>query len=146
RVPHEGGSRFAADSVPSQTITSWLTEGLRDDVPNLPALKKVEILPGGRVLNAPARWQQLAVVAHFADGSTKDVTRLTVFSSSDAAIAEVSMNGLVEFRQSGEVAILCRYLDELQAVRLTYLEPKQGFAWSNPPAVNYVDQHVFAKL
>ena len=40
RIPHEGGSRFAADSVPAKAITSWLAEGLRDDRPNLPALKK----------------------------------------------------------------------------------------------------------
>src|SRR5262249_41624411 len=141
RVPHEGGSRFALSSVPAQTITSWLAEGLRDDDPKMPQLQRIEVLPGNRVLNAPARRQQVAVIAHFADGPTRDVTRLTVFSSSDVAIADITMNGLVEFRQSGEVAILCRYLHELQAVRLTYLEPRDGFAWTNPPAVNYVDQH-----
>jgi hypothetical protein len=146
RVPHEGGARFPADSIPAQMINAWLSEGLQDDAPTLPALKKIEVLPGNRVLNAPARWQQLAVVAHFADGSVRDVTRLTVFSSSDAAIADVTMSGLVEFKQSGEAAILCRYLDEMVAVRLTYLEPKDGFAWSNPPESNYIDKHVFAKL
>jgi hypothetical protein len=146
RIPHEGGSRFAADSLPAQALAGWLTEGLKDDAPNLPALKKIEILPGSRVLNAPAKVQQLAILAHFADNTVRDVTRLTVFSSSDPAQADVSVNGLVEFKQSGEVAILCRYLDELQAVRLTYLEPKPGFVWSNPPEANYVDTNVFRKL
>ncbi len=146
RIPHEGGTRFGIDSLPAQTLLGWLKEGLRDDPANLPALKKIGVLPGNRVLNAPARWQQLAVIAQFADGTIRDVTRLTVFSSSDAAIADVSMHGLVEFKQAGEVAILCRYLDEMQAVRLTYLEPKPGFKWPNPTEVNYVDKHVFAKL
>ncbi len=146
RVPHEGGARFALSSLPAQTILGWLSEGLHDDPPSLAAVKSVEVLPGSRVLNEPSRWQQLAVVAHFADGSVKDVTRLTVFSSSDQAIASVTPNGLVEFAQSGEVAILCRYLEQLVPVRLTYLEPKQGFAWTNPPENNYVDKHVFAKL
>src|SRR5262249_15938179 len=94
----------------------------------------------------PRPLQQLAVLAHFADGSVKDVTRYTVFSSSDAAIADVSMTGLVEFRQSGEAAVLCPYLDEMFAVRLMYLEPQDGFVWSNPPENNYIDKHVFAKL
>lgn len=146
RVPHEGGARFAADSVPAQMISSWLSEGLQDDPAKLPTLQRIEVLPGSRVLNAPARSQQLAVLAHYSDNTVRDVTRLTVFSSSDPAQADVSMNGFVEFRQSGEVAILCRYLDELQAVRLTYLEPKPGFSWPNPQAVNYVDTHVFSKL
>src|SRR5262249_26553535 len=90
RIPHEGGTRFSADSTPATILTSWLVGGLQDDQPNLPALTKIDVLPGNRVLHAPARQQQLSVTAHFADGRTNDVTRLTVFSSSDTTIAEVS--------------------------------------------------------
>ncbi len=146
RVTHEGGSRFPASSIPAQTLTTWMSEGLNDDPATLPAVKKVEVLPGQRILNAPCRHQQLSVRAEFADGSIRDVTRLTVFTSSDPAIANVSPTGLVEFGQSGEVAILCRFLMELVPVRLMYLEPKVGFKWSNPPEANYVDKHTFAKL
>jgi hypothetical protein len=146
KIPHEGGKRFPGSSLPAQVFRAWLSEGLSDDPANLPALKSIEVLPGPRVLNAPAKWQQLAVLAHFADGSIRDVTRLTVFSSSDGAVADVNALGLVEFSQSGEVAILCRYLEEMYALRLTYLEPKKGFNWANPPENNYVDKHVFAKL
>jgi hypothetical protein len=146
RIPHEGGQRYQPASIPAQLIRSWLNEGLLDDPADLPALKEITVVPGSRVLNAPARWQQLAVLAQLSDGSARDVTRLTVFSSSDNAVADVTSTGLVEFRQSGEVAILCRYLDQLQAVRLTYLEPRAGFVWPNPPETNYVDSNVFAKL
>jgi hypothetical protein len=146
RVPHEGGQRFQPNSIPARAFRGWLSEGLQDDPADLPGVTSIEVLPGSRVLNAPAAWQQLAVLAHFADGSVRDVTRLTVFSSSDNAVASVTNTGLVEFQQSGEVAILCRYLMEMQAVRLTYLEPKSGFVWSNPPENNYVDKLVFSKL
>ena len=146
RVPHEGGSRFAGSSYPGEMLTSWLAEGLRDDPADLAEVVKLEVLPGSRVQLRPARWQQLAVVATFADGTTRDVTRLSNFSSSDTGIADVDMNGLVEFTQAGEVAILARYLEELVPVRLTYLEPRADFAWPSPPAENYVDEHVFAKL
>lgn len=145
-VPHEGGQRFQEDTVPAKILHAWLSDGLQDDDAKLPALKKVEVLGGNRVLNQPARWQQLAVVAHFADGEVRDVTRLTVFSSSDSALAEVSPSGLVEFHEAGEVAILCRYLEEMITVRLTYLEPKEGFAWTTPPEANYIDKHTFNKL
>src|SRR5207249_5560819 len=146
KVPHEGGVRFTPDSVPAKTLHAWLSGGLVDDPANLTALKHVDVLPGARLLNDPVRWQQLAVRATFADGAARDVTRLTVFSSSDPNIASVSASGLVEFNQSGEVAILCRYLDELVSVRLTYLQPKPGFQWASPPENNYIDKHVFAKL
>jgi hypothetical protein len=146
RVPHEGGVRYMAGSVPAKTLKGWLAEGLRDDPSNLPALKSVAVLPGPRLLNDPVRWQQLSVRATLADGNVRDVTRLTVFTSSDPNIASVTADGLVEFTQSGEVAILCRYLDELIAVRVTFLQPKTGFQWAAPPESNYIDKHVFAKL
>lgn len=152
KVPHEGGQRFQPNSIPAHTIRTWLSQGLGDDPADLPALKKIDVLPGSRLLQAPSKWQQIAIMAHYADGSVRDVTRLTVFTSSDDAVAKVGgptgslPHGLVEFGQTGEVAILCRYLDELQAVRLTFLDTKKDFAWSNPPENNFVDKHVFAKL
>ena len=53
---------------------------------------------------------------------------------------------VLQFGQSGEVAILCRYLHELVSVRLTYLEPRPGFKWSRPPENNYIDALVYDKL
>jgi YD repeat-containing protein len=146
RVPHEGGQRYGASSLPAEMLTAWFAEGLRNDDPNLPGVRSVAVRPGPRVLNAPARWQQLAVIVTYADGTTRDVTRLSNFSSSDPGVAEVSPNGLVEFKRAGEVAILCRYLEEMVSVRLTYLEPRDGFVWPNPPEVNFIDTHTFAKL
>lgn len=104
---------------------------------------RVEIIAGA---NAPIKTQQLAVIAHFQGGSSRDVTRLAVFSSSDESTATVNDKGLVLFHQSGEVTILCRYLTTTQVVRLAYAESKPDFRWPNPPEVNFVDKHVFAKL
>jgi hypothetical protein len=146
QVPHEGGQRFLPSSVPARALRDWLAEGLQDDPPTAAVLQTIDIFPGSRVQLAPARLQQLAVRGHFSDGRVQDVTRLTVFSSSDPAVAEVSSTGLVRFKQVGEVAILCRYLMELQTVRLTYLEPRAGFVWPNSPESNYIDKFVFAKL
>jgi hypothetical protein len=146
RVPHEGGQRFGGTSLPAELMTAWLAEGLRDDAAGLPGVKKLEVAPGPRVLKAPAKWQQLGVTVTFADDSARDVTRLSNFSSSDPSVADVTATGLVEFKRSGEVAILVRYLEELVSVRLMYLEPRDGFTWPNPPEANYVDTHTFAKL
>ena len=50
RVPHEGGQRFGAGSIPALTLRTWLAEGLRDDPADLPTLTRIEVLPGPRVL------------------------------------------------------------------------------------------------
>lgn len=146
QVPHGGGRRFGEDSVPGRILYTWLAQGMPKETATEKTIARVEVLPGDRVLRQPSNRQQLAVIAHFSDGSSADVTRLTVFSSSDGSIAEVNRTGLVEFAQSGEVAILCRYLDRMETIRLMYLEPRDGFVWPNPPENNYVDRHVFAKL
>src|ERR1051326_8980753 len=73
RLPHEGGKRFAAGSLAHRILRTWLTEGLRDDPPNLPPLKRIVVSPSPVVLHAPARRQQLAVRAEFADGTARDV-------------------------------------------------------------------------
>lgn len=146
RVPHEGGRRFAPDSQEARLLRRWLAEGLRDDPADLPALEDLTVGPSVSVLRVPARDLQLTVQARFADGSTRDVTRLTVFTSSEPAVATVSSSGLVEFRRGGEVAVLCRYLDQRRSVRLTCLEPSEGSRSPGPSETNYVDQHVFGKL
>jgi hypothetical protein len=138
--------RFAPGSLPAHILRTWIAEGAKHDLDSAAALQKIEVVPRPRLRYAPARWQQLAVLAHFADGRTRDVTALTVFSTSDRAIASVSAAGLVEFAQAGEVAVLCRYLEAMQAVNLVYLEPKPGFVWQPPPEANFIDRHVFAKL
>jgi hypothetical protein len=104
------------------------------------------VSPERRILTAPGRWQQLAVVAHFADGEKRDVTRLSVYESSDATTAVVNENGLVEFQRPGEIAVTARYLDRVQTIRLLYIEPKPGFTWPDTREANFVDRHVFAKL
>jgi hypothetical protein len=63
RVPHEGGQRFGVDSVPAHVMRTWLKQGMPDDPAAPPALVKLEVAPGPRVRVAPARWQQLAVLA-----------------------------------------------------------------------------------
>jgi hypothetical protein len=146
RVPHEGGRRFAPDGTEARLLRDWVTGGLRDDPPDLPALTGITVEPGACLLHAPACRQQLTVIAAFADGTTRDVTRLTVFGSSEPAVAAVSPAGLVEFRRGGEVAVLCRYLDQMRSVHLTCLRPAEGFRWPDPPENNYVDRQAFAKL
>jgi len=45
-------------------MTTWLAEGLKEDAPTLPAVKKAEVFPAARVLKAPAKWQQLGRERH----------------------------------------------------------------------------------
>jgi hypothetical protein len=145
-IPHEGGQRFSLQSLPAQRLLTWLAQGTPDDAPNAATLLRLEVRPGPRTLIAPSRRQQLAVLAHFSNGTVDDVTRTTVFTSSSPETADVSSAGLVEFARSGDVAILCRHQDQLTSIRLTCLEPRPDYRWTGLAETNFVDRHVFAKL
>lgn len=145
RIPHEGGVRFSAESLPARVLENWLRNAMPNDSP-VAAPPKLQVEPGHAVLREPERQVQLAVRANFPGENWRDVTRLTVFQSSDPTLAVVSPTGLVTFRRAGEVAILCRYLTATTVVRLACLQPRTDFAWQAPPEKNAVDRFVFAKL
>ena len=94
----------------------------------------------------PAHTQQMVALAHFSDGTVRDVTRLACFSSSDEAVATVDENGLVVAGDRGEAAILVRFLDKLESATMMFLKEVPGFKWNSPQENNFVDHHVFAKL
>ena len=146
KVPHEGGIRLKPGDPADAVLRQWIARGAKGDADDLSAHTRLEVKPHNRVLRAPEHTQQVTTVAHFADASKADVTRLTVFRSSDESVAKVDANGLVTFLKTGEVAIQTKYLNETVSVRLTFVAPDPKFVWPNPPTNNYVDELLFAKL
>jgi hypothetical protein len=144
-VPHEGGLRLRRGSKTFEYLHDWIAEGAHDD-PNAPAAVKLELLPGPRLLNDPAKTQQVAAIVHYADGSTRDVTPICYYNSSNPDIAEVGVDGFVTFKGKGEAAVIAHYLDLVANVRLTYLVEVPGFSPTPVPSENPIDRAVFAKL
>ena len=144
-LDHEGGVRLARDSKSFEFLHDWIAEGLADD-PDQPAAVALELLPGDRVLHAPARSQQVAARVRFDDGTVRDVTSICYYDSSNNDIAEIDTGGHVTFKRRGEAAIIAHYLDLVATVRLTHLVEVPGFAASEVPVDNLVDRAVFDKL
>jgi hypothetical protein len=144
-LPHEGGLRLSRNTKTYEFLRDWIAEGAKDD-PKAPAAVKLEIRPGSRVLNAPAKTQQAAVVVHYADGTARDVTPICYYNSSNPEIADVDADGHVTFKGRGEVAIIAHYLDLVANVRLTHLVEVPGFQVAEVPQDNAIDRAVFAKL
>lgn len=145
-VAHGGGRRLRKGDASYKVLYNWISEGLRLDTDTVPKLEKAEIYPSKRVLQQTGTRQQLYVHGYFSDGSVRDLTPLTDFSSSNESVATVSVDGLVEKVGRGETAILARYLDKMSTSNISFLEEVEGFAWNDPPETNFVDTLVFDKL
>jgi hypothetical protein len=147
KVPHGGGLKLKKSDAAYAALSQWIAEGCQADPADAPRCVKIEVYPPtGRLLKRPAHTQQLCVLAHFADGSVRDVTDLASCSSSDSMVADVTAGGLVISHDRGEAAIIVRYLEHIESCFFTFVKDIPGFAWNDPPANNYVDQHVLAKL
>ncbi|MBI5759070.1 MAG: DUF1553 domain-containing protein [Planctomycetales bacterium] len=145
-LAHGGGRRLKKGDAPYSVLHDWIAEGLRLDTPTEPDLVKIEMFPQNRVFQQTSGQQQLLVLAHFADGSVRDVTPLTVFTSSNESVGKANDAGLVQKVSRGETAILARYLDKMATSYITFLEEVPGFAWNNPAENGFVDSLVNAKL
>jgi len=144
-LPHGGGPRLIRRTKTYEFLHDWIREGAKDD-PGAPAVVRLEVLPGARVLNAPATTQQIVVLGHLADGTVRDLTPICYYNSSNPELADVDADGLVTFKARGEVAIIAHYLDLVANVRLTHLVEVPGFRAVEVPRDNVIDRAVFAKL
>lgn len=147
RVPHGGGTQLRTSDPSYTVLRDWVAEGCRVDAPETPKCVGIEVYPkSGRLLRRPAHTQQLSVMAHFSDGSARDVTPLAVYSSSDDQVARVDANGFVVGSDRGEAAIIVRYLEFIESSFITFVRDVDGFAWNAPPQHNYIDELVDQKL
>ena len=144
-VPHEGGKRFDDDSPEYDLLRRWIAAGMPSAPRDEPALKSLEVTPLEQFVVEPADSVRLQAVAKFADGATRDVTRLACFDSSQP-IVSISVDGVVRRERFGEVTVVARYLDQQVPVRLAFLPVRPGFVAKAPPPANFIDEQVFAKL
>ena len=145
QVSHEGGLRFDKGSEEYETLRRWIAAGIPNDLASAPMLEKIEVTPMEKVLIEPAGRVQLQVHAKFSDGTGRDVSSAAVYEPANS-LAKVSHDGLVERQGFGETTVLVRYLHCQEAVRLAFVPARPGFAWKGPPANNYIDEHIFARL
>ena len=147
-IAHRGGQRLRTNDTAYALLTGWIGQGCRFDREDAPHCTGIALHPPtGRVLRWPAHTQQLQVFARFSDGSTRDITRLAVYASSDEALATVTPEGLaVGTGARGQVAVSVRYLEHVEACYLTLVKDVPGFRWTAPVERNYIDRQVNTKL
>lgn len=120
KVEHGGGHQLSKSDATYEILRQWVAHGCSLEEPES-ACTDIRISHGPVLQLSPeVAQQQLSVRALFADGSERDVSSLTVFSSSDTAVATVSPAGLVTGTGRGQAAISAKYLEHWQSVYVTF--------------------------
>jgi hypothetical protein len=143
-MPHGGGARLERNSADYQTIVRWMESGLLPPREDEPRVARIEVQPPAAILARGAE-QTLKVIAHFSDGTSRDITALATYESGARELAEVDAKGRVRVgQQPGDAAMMVRFEEHVGVFRATI--PLGAPVESLPPEKNFVDHLVFAKL
>ncbi len=147
RTPHAGGQRFSVGSEPYEVLRSWIAAGTPDKRGKTHgAVTAVKIEPGDLRLEGPGS-ASLRVVATYADGHTRDVTRLAQYKVNDDTAANVSPDGRVTLLRRAETDLIVRYGSRVEASRIsTVINPDLKFDFAALPRKNIIDAELFKRL
>ncbi len=125
-APHGGGKKMDPNGEEYKIVRRWISSGLPYGSKNDPTVTKISIYPEHRVIDRKSR-QQLAVYAHYSDGSIEDITRRAQYESNDTDIATVSESGLISTQSlTGQAAVMARFNGNVTVFRATV--PRAGAA------------------
>lgn len=142
KMPHRGGIPLPNDSQGYRILRRWIALGtpLGDTSTEVSSL---EVRPGqGNVESGTTT--QLTAIAHYSDGSQRDVTELALYETNDDAMATVTDQGSVTaMNLPGRVGVMVRYQGRVTVFNAAI---PLGAAVELPGSNNFIDEHVFANL
>ncbi len=144
-VPHVGGVLCKPGESAYEILRSWIADGLPFK-PDAAKVTKVAIEPQNPTIPLAKMKQQFRVIATYADDTTRDVTAEAFVECGNIEVLEADRAALVTALRRGESAVLVRYEGAYAATTVTVMGDRAGFAWTNPPTNNYIDELVYAKL
>jgi WD40 repeat protein len=144
RVPHVGSLVFDAGEPYYEIVRNWVAGGAKLDL-TTKRVVSIDILPKNPVIQQIGAKQQIRIIATFADGKTRDVTREAFIVSGNTDTAEVDRWSLMTAMRRGESPILARYEGAYSSTTLTVMGDRTGFVWKQPETWGEIDNLVANK-
>ena len=143
-LPHVGGVLMQPGEPYFEVLRSWIADGARLDL-TTPRVTKIEVYPTNPVVPQVGGRQQLRVLATYASGEVRDVTREAFLETGNMEVAVANKSGLMTALRRGEAPILARFEGAYASTTLTVMGDRGGFVWTQPPTYGRIDELVAAK-
>jgi hypothetical protein len=146
-VPHTGGKLIQPGSPSHRTLVEWIRAGAEYDKDGIPQPTGIEVMPGELVLRGPDVRVPLAVKASYSDGTDRDVTALSNFTTSnDNSVAIGANDGIAHSSHRGEAFLLARFHTFTEGSQAIVVPEKSSYQRPEIPEFNYIDTLVHQKL
>ncbi|MGJ8724976.1 MAG: PSD1 and planctomycete cytochrome C domain-containing protein [Roseibacillus sp.] len=146
-VPHTGGKLFEKDHPFYSTMLRWLQDGAKYDPADIALPTSITVEPAQTVLKGPRQRMQLTVRAEYADGTDRDVTSLSSFTSSNDSSVKVDPNsGKTVSAQRGEAFLMARFHTFTEGSQNIVIPAQSNYQKPSIQSQNYIDDHVHEKL
>jgi hypothetical protein len=145
-VPHTGGALMKVDSPFYQTLLAWIRDGALGDAGEIAQPVKIDVEPKQLLLTGEDIRVPLSVRATYSDGSDRDVTSLSSFSTSNDDSVTIKMReGMAASKNRGESFLLARFHTFTEGAQAVVVPRDLKYKPVDFPVANYIDTHTSAK-
>lgn len=146
QVPHKGGKRMEPESWEHHLLLRWIEAGAKP-ASGKDHFSRLEVIPSEIVFKENGQSVPLKVIAHWADGSSEDVTCLARFQTNDEGIATVDPDGKVVSVEKGDTHIVAFYDNGITAIPvISPVSDRVGPNYPDVPTPTKVDELIVEKL
>ncbi|MFD2159436.1 PSD1 and planctomycete cytochrome C domain-containing protein [Rubritalea tangerina] len=147
QVPHTGGKILTPETPGYQTLLEWIKAGAHYDKDDIPHPTSIDIQPREIVTKGAEIDSTFTVTAHYSDGTDRDVTPLSTFTSSnDNALAIDDKTKVATSANRGEAFIMARFHTFTQGSQAIVIPKNDQHQAQANHSGNFIDQHIGAKL
>jgi Protein of unknown function (DUF1553)/Protein of unknown function (DUF1549) len=144
-VEHGGGSVFDDDSESAQLLIDWIKQGAGNE--SRRNLTRVEITPKKHVAKSLGESVALRAVAHYSDGTSRDVTRWTIFKAEDTSAVELdSESARSRVLRRGRHIVVARYLSEVVPIEMVVPLTDSKVNLAAESRNNFIDEEILKSL
>ena len=147
-VPHTGGKRFDKNSAAYSVLLEWLKTGAKyDEGKEIVLPTSIEVRPVEAVIKGAGEKLPLTVRALYSDGSDRDVTPLTTFSTSnDNSVIIEPTTGLMTSAKRGEAFLMGRFHTFTEGMQTIVIPEEVNYQQPKLAGSHYIDALVSEKL
>jgi len=144
-ITHGGGERFDLDHDSTGLLLDWIRQGAT--LTTQRTLERVEISPRkhlGKSLNQPV---SLQATAHFSDGSSRNVTRWTVFQPEDSSAITIDVTtSRARVLRRGRHIVVARYLTQVVPIEFIVPLTDSRVDLAGEPSNGFIDDEILDSL